>query len=296
MSSWRKSNPDNFRQGLVQKGRSLTNQIEVLNSACSATGSLWSVRRGQSPVIATAIHDGRLMRQDLLPLCALSESERLREEDPFTAVLISGVPNQIVFHRSRFEIDLNRGREQAVYFRPEQAWGLTVWKNGLPASQHLASLMVYDDYYEMLGSLLKAIERNHGEFVLLDVHSYNHRRAGPDIRTDPEQAPDINIGTFSMDRDRWAHVVDPLMEHFRAFKIGDKPLAVGENIAFQGKGEQTRFIHEQFPKTGCAIAIEFKKIFMDEWTGQPDNAVLGKLRDAVTAAVPLLERIVGQPR
>ena len=233
------------------------------------------------------------MRNELLSRYALSQSERLREEDPFTASLIRGVPNQIVFHRSRFEIDLNRSREEAVYLRPEQAWGLTVWKDTLPAFEHDKSLMIHDDYYEMLGALLKTVERNHGEFVLLDVHSYNHRRAGPDRQTNPDAAPDINIGTFSMDRARWAHVVDPLMDHFKSFKVGGKQLDVRENIAFQGKGEQTRFVHEHFPETGCAIAVEFKKIFMDEWTGLPDKAVLGELRDAVTAAVPLLERILG---
>ena len=32
-------------------------------------------------------------------------------------------------------------------------------------------------------------------------------------------APDINIGTFSMDRERWAHVVEPFMETLRAFEF-----------------------------------------------------------------------------
>ncbi|MCS0461736.1 N-formylglutamate amidohydrolase (plasmid) [Rhizobium sp. T1470] len=251
---------------------------------------MWSAKRSQSPIIGTAIHDGRHVRPGLRSLSALSEAERLREEDPFTAFLIGDLPNQIVFHRSRFEIDLNRRRDEAVYLRAEQAWGLKLWKDDLPQSEHVQSLMIHDDYYAMLRCFLEGIERSHGEFVLLDVHSYNHRRADPDTLTDPDLAPDVNIGTFSMDRGRWAHVVDPLMDHFRSFKAGSRPLDVRENIAFQGKGEQTRFVHEHFPKTGCAIAIEFKKIFMDEWTGQPHKAVLRELREAISAAVPLLER------
>lgn len=222
----------------------------------------------------------------------MSEAERLREEDPFTATLISGVPNQIVVHRSRFEIDLNRSRDEAVYLRPEQAWGLKVWKRELPQSVNSKSLLIHDDYYEMLHFFLNGIERRHKEFVLLDIHSYNHRRADPNTSTAPDQAPDINIGTLSMDRVRWGHVIDPLMDHFRKFTARGKLLDVRENIAFQGKGEQTRFIHELFPETGCAIAIEFKKIFMDEWTGRPDNRVLRELRDAVTSAVPILERVL----
>jgi hypothetical protein len=49
-------------------------------------------------------------------------------------------------------------------------------------------------------------------------------------------------------------------------------------VAFEGKGEQTRFVHERYPGTGCAIALEFKKFYMDEWTGKPDPAELAAMR------------------
>ena len=35
---------------------------------------------------------------------------------------------QIIGTHSRFEVDLNRPREKAVYIKPEDAWGLEVWK------------------------------------------------------------------------------------------------------------------------------------------------------------------------
>ena len=69
-------------------------------------------------------------------------------------------------------------------------------------------------------------------------------------------------------------------------------MTVGENVAFQGKGEQTRFIHEKFPANGCAIAIEFKKFFMDEWTGAPDRDAVTDLRALVRSVVPLLEDVL----
>ena len=84
----------------------------------------WEVELGDSPVIGPAIHSGSELRQDCRNLARLSDSERLREEDPFTDMLIEDFPNRIVVHRSRFEVDLNRAREAAVYVRPEQAWGL----------------------------------------------------------------------------------------------------------------------------------------------------------------------------
>jgi hypothetical protein len=104
--------------------------------------------------------------------------------------------------------------------------------------------------------------------------------------------PDINIGTYSMDRRRWAHVIEPFMEGLRALRFRRRPLDVRENVAFQGRGEQTRFIHATFPKTGCAIALEVKKIFMDEWTGEPDPAALDEVRNLVRATLPLLERVI----
>jgi len=67
---------------------------------------------------------------------------------------------------------------------------------------------------------------------------------------------------------------------------------VRENVAFQGKGEQTRFIHDTFPATGCAIAVEFKKFFMDEWTGKPDRKALVAMRSMIRSTLPMLEDIV----
>ena len=104
--------------------------------------------------------------------------------------------------------------------------------------------------------------------------------------------PEINIGTFSMDRRRWGHILDPLIERLGELDVRGRRLTVRKNVAFQGKGEQTRFIHEKFPETGCVIAIEFKKVFMDEWTGVPDREALTALRAVVRLVIPLLEDIV----
>ena len=147
------------------------------------------------------------------------------------------------------------------------------------------SLRLHDAYYAMLGVQLDEIVARHGRFVLLDVHSYNHRRDGPGRDPTPQaDAPDINIGTSSMPRDQWSFVVDPLIEAMRQFDFNGRHLDVRENVAFQGKGEQTRFVHERYPGTGCAIAIEFKKFFMDEWSGQPRQDELAAMRRFMTHA------------
>lgn len=258
---------------------------------------LWTAHRAASPVVATAIHEGHAVRPDLEALYALGADERLREEDPFTEWMIRDIPNRIVCHRSRFETDLNRSRDGAVYLRPEQAWGLEVWRETLADEITEASLAIHDGYYAMLETFLRGVERDHGRFVVLDVHSYNHRRGGADSPpSDPEGAPEVNIGTFSMDRHLWAPVVDAFMDTLRTFDYRGRALDVRENVAFQGKGEQTRFIHDRFPQTGCAIAVEFKKFFMDEWTGEPCPETLELLRRALASTVPVIEDILGASR
>jgi hypothetical protein len=249
----------------------------------------WSAHRGGSPIIGTAIHNGHQIRSDLKDFLGLSADQRLREEDPFTEFFIRDMANRIVFHRSRFEIDINRAREGAIYLTPEQAWGLKVWARQLPDDAIAASLGVHDLYYAMLETYLRGIEQQYGAFVPLDVHSYNHRRDGANGAETPfDKAPQINIGTSSMDRERWARVLDAFIEQLRSFEFRGQRMDVRENVAFQGKGEQTRFVHERFPQTGCAIAIEFKKFFMDEWTGEPDIEALKAMREMIRLSLPVL--------
>lgn len=240
---------------------------------------LWTLQRGEDPVIATAIHDGTLLRPELAEAMVLPPGERLREEDPFTGQAITDVPTHVIAHRSRFEVDLNRGVDDAVYLTPEQCWGLKVWREQPAADVVERSRNVHRDFYRMLGRLLDETAATHERFVVLDVHSYNHRREGPDGPPMAQAAaPDINIGTSSMPRDQWAFLLEPLMAAMRGFDFRGRRLDVRENVAFQGRGELTRFVHQRHPNSGCAIAIEFKKFYMDEWTGQPDPGELEAMR------------------
>lgn len=251
----------------------------------------WTITLGDSPVVGTAIHSGTDVSGTCRSLMCLAEPDRRREEDPFTERLIADFPTQIVVHRSRFEVDLNRARDLAVYLTPEQSWGLQVWREQPADDLVSASLAIHDAFYGELKRVLAGLEKRYGRFVLVDVHSYNHRRDGP--KADPtsqDLAPDINIGTSSMDRKQWAPVVDPFIETLRGHRLNGRGLDVRENVSFQGKGEQTRFVHANFPGTGCAIAVEFKKIFMDEWSGAPDWAAIEQLRAALASTVPVLEQ------
>ena len=80
-----------------------------------------------------------------------------------------------------------------------------------------------------------------------------------------------------MPRDRWAFLIDPLIDALRQHDFNGRKLDVRENVAFEGRGYQARFVHKRYPKSGCAIAFEFKKFFMDEWTGARDEAEISAM-------------------
>ncbi len=246
------------------------------------TDVIWQQQNGSGPVVAVANHGGHELRADVAELMILSEADRLREEDPFTDdwARATGCP-RITATRSRFEVDLNRPPENAVYRTPDQCWGLNVWRS-LPSDELVErSMAQYRAYYDNLREVLTAVEREHGRFCVYDIHSYNHMRDGPSgAPADPEGNPQVNIGTGTMDRARWARLVDRFLTDLAAFDFPGGRLDVRENVKFYGL-QLPRWVHETFPETGCVLAIEFKKFFMDEWTGEPDRELL----DAIGAAI-----------
>ncbi len=250
------------------------------------TDQIWRLDAGVGPLVATAVHDGHGARDEVTRHFALDDLARLREEDPFTGQWTAVAPIRVVGTRSRFEVDLNRPRDKAVYRAPDDAWGLTVWKDDPPSEMFDRSLSEYDAFYDAMRQLLGEIAEQHGHFFVFDLHTYNHRRGGPDGPVaDPVGNPQVNIGTGTMDRQRWAPVVDAFLDALRSFDFPGGPLDVRENVKFQG-GNWPRWIHETFPDTGIAVAIEFKKFFMDEWSGTPDSSAVEAIGAALNSTAP----------
>ena len=243
---------------------------------------------GDSPIVATAIHDGHTVQPDVERLLAISDLDRLREEDPYTGAWTEIVDASVIGLRSRFEVDLNRPRDRAVYRTPEDAWGLRVWRDELPDDLAAVLLAEYDAFYAEMKRILDEVQRRHGRFVVLDLHSYNHRREGPaGPPADPEANPEVNIGTGSVDRERWGPIVDRFVRELRRFDFGGRGLDVRENVKFKG-GHLSRWTHQTYPETGCALAIELKKTFMDEWTGRLDVEHHRKILEALRSTIPAL--------
>jgi N-formylglutamate amidohydrolase len=240
-------------------------------------------------VIAVAVHNGHDLRPDLADLVAIDDSTRLREEDPETGSVATRFGASVVVHRSRFEVDLNRERHHAVYLGPDEAWGLNLWSRPLTETQVAISLGVYDRFYVELAEVLDSFVSEQGGFVLYDIHSYNHRRGGPLAEPDPPaEAPTVNLGTGSLP-ERWKGVADVFIETMRERSLDGVALDVRENVRFNGR-QLARWVHDNYGDTSCALAIEMKKVFMDEWTGAVDQDRLRQLGDALIGSTDPVRR------
>ncbi len=247
---------------------------------------LWSVSEGEGALFATALHSGHKIRHEMKQILLLDDATRLREEDPYTEQLAKISQNHILPLHSRFEVDLNRTRDEAVYLEPEDAWGLKVWKHRPGEAMINRSLQEFDQFYIDANVLLKQLEQEYGHFVVFDLHSYNYRRKGPDAPPDdPLKNPDINIGTGTMEREKWARLIDHFIKDLKAYHYEGGHLDVRENVKFKGR-QFAKWVHSNFSESGCVLSIEIKKIFMDEWTGTVNKRKLKSIFFALKSSLP----------
>ncbi len=254
--------------------------------------SEWAVTVGEGPIVATAIHAGHQIRPEVAALMAMSDGDRRREEDPFTDHWTWIGDHTIDVLVSRFEVDLNRPRSRAVYLTPDDAWGFELWTETPPEAIVEASRARYDSFYAALAELCDSIASDHERFVVLDLHSYNHRRGGPDAPVDdPELNPEVNIGTGSLDRPAWSDVVSVFSEAMAAHPFDGGYLDVRENVRFKG-GHMSGWLNDRYAGRGCALAVEVKKFFMDEWTGQPEESVVAGIGEALATAAQAVREVL----
>jgi N-formylglutamate deformylase len=246
----------------------------------------WDILLGDGPVVATAIHDGHAIRPSLRPLLALGPDERLREEDPLTGLFTEVGDVRIRVPTSRFEVDLNRPRDGAVYARPEDCWGLQLWSSPLPEREIERSLQRWDRFYGMVADLLDRLLERWDAVLLIDLHSYNHRRDGADGEPAPQAGnPDIELGLTTADPARWRAVTERFSEALRATPVHGRHPDVRANVRFPTGGHFPEWVYARWGSRVCTISPEYKKIFMDEWTGTADIAALRDLQRGLRSAV-----------
>ncbi len=204
--------------------------------------------------VCGAVHDGHQFRRELWEQCLHTEYDRWFEEDPCTKTFVQTHPIVIAGCDSRFEYDLNRGPEDAIY---EDAWGKKLWKEKLSDLEHAKSLQKHSQFYRVVHALIEKLELKFKVVVVYDMHSYNWRRWDREV-------PVINLGTSNIDNDRFGTIV----EHWRQ-SLSEMKLPYGTkttskiNDTFQGNGYFLKYITNNFKNT-LVLATEFKKIYCDE--------------------------------
>ena len=175
-----------------------------------------------------------------------------------------------------------------MYRVPDDAWGLDLWREPLPDDERGAVAGSCTTSSTRSSARRLDVLAARGPFVVLDLHSYNHRRDGADAPPAPVDGnPEVNVGTGSLDRDRWGGVVDRFIDDLGRRKVAGHRSTCGRTSA-SAAASSAAGCNERYADRGCALAIEFKKVFMDEWTGDVDEHHLEELRGALAAAVPAL--------
>ncbi len=239
-------------------------------------GGAFEVRiQTYAPHVCTAIHAGHRLRPELQPKCALSEQERLYEEDPYTDVLVGNQPITVFARDSRFEYDLNRAPESCIY---EEAWGKAVWQQPLTESERQTSLDKHGAFYAVLGALYRKLESLYPAVLTYDVHSYNWQRPGMG------DTPLFNVGTEQVDMQRWGGEVERWVTTLSEIRLPGIEVRAAVNEVFFGRGYHATFVREHLKNT-LILPSEVKKVFMDEHSGEPIPAILEPLREQFETAI-----------
>jgi hypothetical protein len=210
--------------------------------------------RSYEPYVCGAVHDGHQFRKELWDPCLHTEYERWFEEDPCTQEFVKSHPIVIAGCDSRFEYDLNRAPEEAIY---EDAWGKKLWKRPLTAEERKKSLAKHDTFYEVVFALFKKLKEKFSALVVYDMHSYNWKRWDREV-------PVINLGTANVDNDRFGDAIEAWRHSLSQLQLPHQIKTTSKiNDTFQGNGYFLKFITSNFENT-LVLATEFKKIYCDE--------------------------------
>jgi N-formylglutamate amidohydrolase len=234
-----------------------------------------------------AMHAGNRVRSSLNSNMAATEKERFREEDPYTDRFLKELPIQIIARDSRFEYDLNREPARAIYSYDREMWGIRVWRNKLSAEEKRPSLDKHQEFHDLMDVVVEYLLRQGTHSMLLDMHSFCYLRE----ETTPwykDPGPEINIGSKVVDREVFGEVIEDFKHHLSGLTIDGHPIRVAENEVFAG-GYLARRLSKAHPNRLLVLAMEYKKIFMDEVTGEVYDEKLDVLIEHFNQAV---EKIV----
>ncbi len=247
-----------------------------------------------SPVIGTAVHAHHRIREGLQPKLAMTPAQRYHEEDPETERFLGHLLHTVTPNQSRYEFDINRPPDTTVYATPDLAWGQQVWAEPLSQFEREFTLEKWYEFHTFMDCAVEdAIER-FGYAVVFDFHSYNYQRQGyADWRADDR--PVINLGTRHLNLDeRGTRIKDWFFERIRGHTLLGESMLVQENGVFYGGYLNRRLSHLYGPRV-ITLSVEYKKVYMDERTGEVYQDVLRDLTSQMDETIRGLGDEFGMP-
>jgi hypothetical protein len=209
------------------------------------------------PYACGAVHDGHQFRKELWDNCIHTEYERWYEEDPETKNMVASHPILIAGCDSRFEYDLNRTPDEAVF---ETAWGKQLWKEPLPNNQKETSLDKHTNFYKVVNALIHKLEEKFGISIVYDMHSYNWKRWD-------RKVPTWNLGTSNVDNERFGNEIESWRKSLSELNLPNQIKSTSAiNNTFYGNGYFLKYITKNFQNT-LVLATEIAKVYCDEYTG-----------------------------
>ena len=56
------------------------------------------------------------------------------------------------------------------------------------------------------------------------------------------------------------------------YRLHGRPVDVRANVRYPGGGYFPEWLFRRYPESACVISLEYKKVFMNEWTSLADVA------------------------
>ena len=229
------------------------------------------------PYVCGAVHDGHQFRKALWEICLHSEYERWYEEDPCTKQMVESHPIVIAGCDSRFEYDLNRTPDTAIY---TDAWGKRLWKIPLATDAKKLSLQKHHNFYQVVQALIEKLESKYKKVLVFDMHSYNWKRWDREV-------PTWNLGTANIDSSRFCDIALSWSAKLGQMQLPNSIKSTSRiNDTFQGNGYFLKYITQNFTNT-LVLATEIAKVYCDELSGVIYPEVVQSVEKQLKELIPL---------
>lgn len=243
--------------------------------ALSPMGTFFMRVKEYKPLVGLAVHAGHRIRAELVSNMGVEEDDRRYDEDTHSDYFIENFPMQLIGLDSRYEYDIDRKRDQAIYLKPFQCWGKRAWISPPTKTELEISYEKYDEAHDLMEFFMEQTMAYFHKTLVLDLHTYSFKRQMYGSKS--SSLPLFNIGTTKLDRKKHAKTVDAWLAELAKIQVPDMETTVAENDLFKGDGAVAINLIEKFPEAAI-IPLDIKKLFMDETTGQIHEPIAQKLR------------------